>query len=97
MPDAANRPVTTEDILRTADQLSRQGDAADAARSAASRLERELSIANQQAHDSIVECARLLAALQEIVDSRESFGDDRLYANHAERVACNALNSGAKP
>ena len=31
------------------------------------------------------------AALTEITASRDSFGDDRLYANHAERVAHNAL------
>ncbi len=35
---------------------------------AASRLERELSIANQQAHDAIAECARLLAENERLQD-----------------------------
>ena len=34
----------------------------------AEKLERELSIANQQAHDSIVECSRLLAENQRLRD-----------------------------
>jgi len=47
--------------------------------------------------DPLLSGPRWREALQEIVESRESFGDDTLYANHAERVAYNALNRPAAP
>lgn len=38
---------------------------------------------------------RYREALAEIIEARESFVDDRTYANHAERVAYNAINRSA--
>ena len=70
-------------------------------RSAAKRQESEPIYADPYTriawlHDEIEQvqsrAEKYAAALTEITVSRDSFGDDRLYANHAERVAYNALN-----
>ncbi len=49
----------------------------------AEKLERELSIANQQAHDSIVECSRLLAENQRLTAERD--GAEKAGRAEAER------------